>query len=240
MNPIRFECPHCHEIIEGDESLYGQQVNCGKCQAAILVPQAPVRPNIQTARLIQEPVAAAAVVMGDAQPETDIFKLSPVARAFSGQILLGLIFMGLGVGLAIRAPDFSWPRWVALVPFALGVLVLLLVWIRVKSCSYRLTNERLFIRRGWLAKHVNELELYRVKDVVVDQGVLQRLLGYGTITVLADDDTTSKVDLDRISSPTKIKELIRTHYRAARLREGVHPTEFMQSPQNPTQPRAAG
>jgi membrane protein YdbS with pleckstrin-like domain len=230
MNPIRFECPHCHEIIEGDESLYGQRVKCRKCQAEILVPQSPARREPQTARLIQEPVAAASVVTVEALPETDIFKLSPVARAFSGQILLGVILIGLGVGLAIRAPNFSWPRWVALVPLALGMLVLLLVWIRVKSCSYRLTNERLFIRRGWLAKHVNELELYRVKDVVVDQGVLQRLLGYGTITVLADDDTTPQVDLDRISSPTKIKEMIRTQYRAARQREGVHPTEFMQSP----------
>jgi membrane protein YdbS with pleckstrin-like domain len=230
MNPIKFECPHCHEINAGDESLYGQQVNCGKCQAAIRVPQAPVRTEIQIARLIQEPVAAAPVVMDNAQQETEIFKLSPVARAFSGQILLGVIFIGLGVGLAIRAQDLSWPRWVALVPFALGVLVLLLVWIRVKSCSYRLTNERLFVRRGWLAKHVNELELYRVKDVVVDQGVLQRLLGYGTITVLADDDTTPEMDLVRISSPTKVKEMIRTQYRAARQREGVHPTEFMQSP----------
>ncbi|MCX6930121.1 MAG: PH domain-containing protein [Verrucomicrobia bacterium] len=134
------------------------------------------------------------------------------------------------MGLAIRAQDFSWPRWVALVPLALGSLLLLLIWIRVRSCSYRLTTQRLFVRRGWLAKHVNELELYRVKDVVVDQRGLQRLLGYGTITVLAADDTTPEVDLAGISSPTKVKETIRTQYRAARQREGVHPTEFIQSP----------
>jgi hypothetical protein len=77
---------------------------------------------------------------------------------------------------------------------------------------------------------VDELELYRVKDVVVDQGILQRVLGYGTITVLSDDDTTPEVDLVRISSPINVKELIRTQYRAARRREGVHPTELMQSP----------
>jgi len=229
MNRIRFECPHCHEIIAGDESLYGQRVKCRKCQAAILVPQAPASTGPQTARLIQEP-AAASLVLDDANQETDIFKLSPVARAFPGQILLGVIFIGLGIALAIRARDFSWPQWVALVPLALGVLLLLLLWIRVKSCSYRLTTQRLFVRRGWLAKHVDELELYRVKDVVVDQGVLQRVLGYGTLTVLADDDTTPEVDLVRISRPTEVKEMIRTQYRAARQREGVHPTEFMQSP----------
>jgi membrane protein YdbS with pleckstrin-like domain len=230
MKPIKFECPHCQEILTGDESLYGQRVKCRKCQAPILVPQASVGTGSQTARLIDEPAAAAPLVPDTGSQEIDIFKLSPVARAFPGQILLGVIFIGLAVGLAIRAPHFSWPRWVALGPLALGVLLLLFLWIRVKSCSYRLTTQRLFVRRGWLAKHVNELELYRVKDVVVDQGVLQRLLGYGTITVLADDDTTPEVHLVRISRPTTVKEMIRTQYRAARQREGVRPTEFMQSP----------
>jgi membrane protein YdbS with pleckstrin-like domain len=230
MNPIKFECPHCHEIISGDEALYGQRVKCQKCQAEILVPQAPASAQPQTARLIQEPAAGTPIVPVQANQETDIFKLSPVARAFPRQILLGVIFIGLGVGLAIRAQDFPWPRWVALVPLALGVLLLLLLWIRVKSCSYRLTTQRLFVRLGWLAKHVNELELYRVKDVVVDQGGLQRLLCYGTITVLSADDTTPEAGLVGISSPTKVKEMIRTQYRAARQREGVRPTEFMQSP----------
>jgi hypothetical protein len=125
MNPIKFECPHCHEIISGDESLYGQRVKCRKCQAEILVPQAPASAEPQTARLIQEPAAGAPIVPVQADQETDIFKLSPVARAFPGQILLGLIFFALAIGLAVRAPDFSWPRWAALVPLALGVLVLL-------------------------------------------------------------------------------------------------------------------
>jgi hypothetical protein len=71
--------------------------------------------------LIQEPATAAPIVPDEAQQETDIFKLSPVARAFPGQILLGVIFIGLAIGLAIRAQDFSWPRWVPLVPLALGV-----------------------------------------------------------------------------------------------------------------------
>jgi membrane protein YdbS with pleckstrin-like domain len=230
MNPIQFECPHCHEIITGDESWYGQRVKCLGCQATILVPPTPVSTELQTARLIPEPAASAPIVPDAANQETDIFKLSPVARAYPGQILLGLSFIGLAIGLAIRAQDFPWPRWVALVPLALGVLLLLLVWIRVKSCSYRLTTQRLFVRRGWLAKHLNELELYRVKDVVVDQGVLQRVLGYGNITVLAADDSTPEVDLVGVSSPTKVKETIRTQYRAARQQEGVHPTEFMKSP----------
>lgn len=227
MNPTKFECPQCHEIIAGDEAVYGQRVKCRKCQAEMIVPQAPASPGPQTARLIQEAAAAAPLVPDEPSQEADIFKLSPVARAFPGQILLGVIFIGLGIGLAIRARDFSWPPWVALVPVAVGVVVLLLLWIRIKSWGYRLTTQRLFVRRGWLAKHVEEVELYRVKDVTVDQGFLQRLLGYGTITVFSDDESTPETDLIRISRPITVKEMIRTQYRAARRREGVRPTEFM-------------
>ena len=230
MNPIKFECPYCHEIIAADESLYGQQVKCPKCQATILVPQAPASTAPLTARLIPEPAPTGPILADEATRETDIFNLSPVARAFPGQILLGMMFVVIGVGLALRAHDLSWPRWVALLPLTLGVVLLLVVWIGVKATSYRLTTQRLFVRCGWLGKHVNELELYRVKDVLMDQGAFQRLLGYGTVTVLSADDSTPEVDLARISSPGKIKELIRTEYRAARQREGVHPTEFMQSP----------
>jgi membrane protein YdbS with pleckstrin-like domain len=230
MNPIQFECPHCREITAGDESLHGQRVKCPKCKADMIVPLGPVSTGLKTARLVPQSATSAPLVQNEASQESDIFQISPVVRAFPGQILIGLIFIGLAIGLAIYAPDFSWPRWVALVPLAIGGLLLLVIWIRVKSYSYRLTTQRLFVRRGWFAKQVNELELYRVKDVVVDQGVLQRVLGYGTITVLAEDETTPQVALLSISNPTQVKEMIRTQYRAARQREGVRPTEFMESP----------
>jgi membrane protein YdbS with pleckstrin-like domain len=230
MNTIKFECPYCHEINTGDESLYGQRVECRKCQATILVPATPATAEPQTARLIKEPGVGTRVPVEAADQETDIFNLSPAARAFIGRFLLTAICVVLSIGMAFLAHDSSWPPWLAFVPLVLGALLLMQVWIRVKSCSYRLTTQRLFVNRGWLTRHVDEMELYRVKDVVVDQGVLQRLLGYGTVTVLADDDTTPRLDLVSISSPIKTKEMIRIQYRAARRREGVRPTEFLQSP----------
>lgn len=230
MNPIQFECPHCHALNDGDEALYGQRVQCRQCQATILVPAAPAGAEPLTARLIQKADAVAAVVPVAAGPEVEIFRLTPVARAYAGQLLLGVVLVGAGFALALQAPDLSWPRWVGLVPLLPGLILLLSVWGQVKAHAYRLTTQRLFVRHGLLARRVNELELYRVKDVVLDQGVMQRLLGYGTITVLADDDSTPSVHLVGVPGPAAVKETIRTHYRAARQREGVRPTEFLQTP----------
>src|ERR1019366_6833858 len=94
MNPIQFECPHCHEINSGDESLYGKTVTCGKCQATILVPPKPAGPDPKTARLISGPAPTAPAAPDD---ETDVFNLSPAWRSFLGPILLGLILIALGL-----------------------------------------------------------------------------------------------------------------------------------------------
>ena len=230
MNPIQFECPHCQAINDGDAAMYGQRVQCRQCRATILVPAAPAEPVPRTARLLQKPEPAGAVAPGPAGPEVEILRLTPVARAYAGQLLLGVVLAGAGLALAVQAPALAWPRWVGLVPLLPGLILLLAVWGQVKSRSYRLTTQRLFVRHGLLARRENELELYRVKDVVLDQGVMQRLLGYGTITVLADDDSTPAVHLIGVAAPAAVKETIRTQYRAARQREGVRPTEFLQTP----------
>jgi membrane protein YdbS with pleckstrin-like domain len=230
MSIIKFECPHCQKTNEGDESLYGQQVKCSQCQGDVLVPARPVGAPLKTARLITEPFSPGPRPAALPEEEKDIFQISPVARAFLGQLLLGIAFILLGVSLVALARRWAWPLWTPLIPVGAGLIVFLLVWVKVKSYNYRLTNQRLLVRRGLMAKHIDELELYRIKDVMVDQGLLQRMLAYGTVSVVVADDTTPQVHLIGVPKPVDVKETIRTHYRAARLREGVHPTEFMESP----------
>ena len=231
MSAIKFECPHCGKITQGDESLYGQQIKCSECQGDILVPAKPAGGPPKTARLIIDPVSPAPRAPAPAVPEEEkeIFQISPVARAFLGQLLLGIIFILLGAAFLMWR-GHNWPAWLSLIPVGVGLFFLLAVWVKIKSYNYRLTNQRLLVRRGLMAKHVDELELYRIKDVIVDQGLMQRILGYGTVSVVVADETTPEVPLHGVPNPVAVKETIRTHYRAARLREGVHPTEFMESP----------
>jgi uncharacterized membrane protein YdbT with pleckstrin-like domain len=142
------------------------------------------------------------------QPEQDLFDIRPSAKAFLGQIILGILLIPV---------------------FLIGLIVLLNVWYRVLSLRYRLTTERLFMSRGLIAKSVEELELFRVKDITVRQGILQRLLGVGVVTILSTDDTNPQLSLSGIDRPVEIKEMIRTQCRAARKHESVRSTEFIPS-----------
>lgn len=105
-------------------------------------------------------------------------------------------------------------------------LVVPLVWtawrmIRTACHTYSLTTERLRERSGVLAVRVDELELYRVKDIAVRQPVVQRLLGRGQVVLLTSDRSTPHVVLNAVAAPLEVADLIRAHVEHCRVQKGV-------------------
>ncbi|HAL91473.1 MAG TPA: hypothetical protein DCM68_00385 [Verrucomicrobia bacterium] len=142
------------------------------------------------------------------QEETTIFELKPAARAHLGLLLWGI----------------------ALLPaLGLGLILLLRLWYLIASTRYRLTTQRLFVQKGLVAKHLEEVELFRVKDVMLSQGVLDRILRVGTVVVLSTDDTAPRLELAGLRNPLDAKEKIRGAFRSARQREGMRTGEFIAS-----------
>ena len=139
--------------------------------------------------------------------ERPIFELKPATRAYLGSIVLGIV----------------------LLPVLIGLFLLLRVWYRTAAVRYRLTTQRLFVQTGLVAKKLEEVELFRVKDVTLRQGFLQRLLGVGSVVVLSTDDTAPRLELAGIRQPLEAKETIRNAFRAARQREGLRMGEYIPS-----------
>jgi uncharacterized membrane protein YdbT with pleckstrin-like domain len=122
------------------------------------------------------------------------------------------------------------PFLCVVLPFLLiGGTVAVRVWVETRATEYRLTTQRFFVKRGLIARRLDEVELFRVKDVTVRQSIVQRILGYGDVTVLSTDDSTPMLVMTSIADPMGAKERLRTAYRAARRREGVMATEFIPS-----------
>jgi membrane protein YdbS with pleckstrin-like domain len=142
----------------------------------------------------------AGIAPGD---EMVLRELQPSLKAFAGQIVLGVLLLIVIV----------------------GVVLLIGVYIKWKSTHYKLTNQRLFIRSGFISRSLEEIQLYRVKDVAFHQSILDRVLGIGSITVLSSDESAPRVTLIGIEEPETFKEEIRTAYRTARQREGVRAGE---------------
>ena len=138
------------------------------------------------------------------EAEVTIFDVGPALGSFAGRMVVGTLLLPF---------------------FGVGLLVLLGVWLSWKSSRYRLTIQRLFVRKGWLSRMVQEVELYRVKDVALYQDMVDRLFDVGTITVIAEDSTTPRISMPGIKAPESVKESIRNAYRTSRKREGVRAAE---------------
>ena len=78
---------------------------------------------------------------------------------------------------------------VAVVIFAIVVLV---GFVRRFFIVYTITNQRLRIQRGIIARRVQQTQIERVQNVNTNQGVIQRIMQVGTV----DFDTAGTGDSD--------------------------------------------
>jgi uncharacterized membrane protein YdbT with pleckstrin-like domain len=88
-----------------------------------------------------------------------------------------LIAAGLGLVTSL-VTDESKGVLVAIVFFALTVLV---GFIRRVATTYTVTNRRLHIKRGIIARNTQEAKLARVQNVNTRQSVIERMLQVGTV-----------------------------------------------------------
>jgi hypothetical protein len=95
------------------------------------------------------------------------------------------------------------------------------------SHRYRLTEERLRIKRGLLNEDVEEVELVRVKDLSLHRSFLQRLVGVGTIQVYSIDQSLPVAELRHVRQSDRVREAIRNAVRDERKRHGIRVAEIM-------------
>ena len=119
----------------------------------------------------------------------------------------------------------SFAGWGTLLTCLVGVgFVLIGVrWLKNRSASYEITDQRLILRRGILFKTVDEIELYRIKDVRLGYSLLNQMTDIGTIVLTSSDRTTAggEFTLRDIPMARERREGLRTLIDRARQRRGV-------------------
>ena len=138
-------------------------------------------------------------------------------------VLLGLAGLALLIG---SAGDYgAWP----LLLTALAVLIVAWKWVQNMASKYEITPERLIVRRGIFLKSIDEVELYRIKDVRMDFSLLNQWAGIGNICVTSSDETTRVGDLvmRHIEKAQPRRETLRRLVDAARQRRGVREIDMV-------------
>ena len=95
--------------------------------------------------------------------------------------------------------------------------------------KYMLSEDRLFVEKGFLNSELDEEQLYRIRDVKVTRSLGQRLFGLGTVTVFSAGDETV---LESIKSPIEVKEEIVRLVEEARKKHGIRASEMLMGDPN--------
>ena len=82
---------------------------------------------------------------------------------------------------------------------------------------YALSEDRLFLKRGFLNVRQDEVVLYRVRDLRVSQSLWQRIFGGGTVTGVATDKSIPELVLKNIRQPNEVKELIHEYVEKMKI-----------------------
>ncbi|MDZ7840842.1 MAG: PH domain-containing protein [Gammaproteobacteria bacterium] len=106
------------------------------------------------------------------------------------------------------------------------IVVAVYQWLQVRCRVYELTTQRFRITRGILSKHIDELELYRVKDVTLHRPFVQRLFSLGTVVLDTSDHSTPQVVIPAVADIEWLRDQIRQCVESRRDSKGVKEVDF--------------
>ena len=103
-----------------------------------------------------------------------------------------------------------------------------MVWryLVVRTEVFELTTERLRISHGVINQRIDEIELYRVKDIQMERPWWMRLTGLASIMLETSDRSIPRLVIPAIRGGEGLREILRKNVELQRDRKRVRETDF--------------
>lgn len=134
---------------------------------------------------------------------------------FWASILVVLLGAALTVVLRIYEPEY-WYLGAGLA--GIGLLLAIGPLIRYVGTEFAVTNKRVLSKTGFIQRESDETLLSKVEAIAVDQTILGRLLGYGTLRITGSGGTEDA--FPRIAHPLEFRRQIQGQVVAFEERRG--------------------
>ncbi|MES2442609.1 MAG: PH domain-containing protein [Pseudomonadota bacterium] len=119
--------------------------------------------------------------------------------------------------------------WVGPVVLLAGIGIVVIKWIGNLAVTYEVTADRLILHKGILVKSIDEIELYRIKDVRIDFTIINQTADIGTISIASSDETTREAPLviRDVDHARARRETLRGLVNEARRLRGVREVDMV-------------
>lgn len=112
---------------------------------------------------------------------------------------------------------------VGLIVLGIGLALSSLVYLRHAATAYVLTSDELYVKRGLVSRSVTNVRLERIQDIGFTQSGLQRLLGYGDVTVSTAGGGGIELRYESVDDPADVADRIARQVDDAQARGGGEP-----------------
>ena len=178
---------------------------CRKCGTAFdeVETRVAVRETVATS----QDLARSAHARVSHEEEAEIFSISPTLLFVKVGYLLAalgaIVFVALFSFLFMSAPIWAW----VLVGLCL-FLIPAFYHLRQRLVRYTLTDTKVEIDQGLIARTTQNIPIRRIQDVTVTTSIVQRLLGFGDLVIDNASDQGGKIALKNINSPQKYADML--------------------------------
>lgn len=134
---------------------------------------------------------------------------------FATSIVVIALGIALAIVLSVYQPEY-WPAGAALA--GIGLLLAIGPAIHYASSEFAVTDMRVVAKLGFIERESLETLLSKIEAIGVDQGIVGRMLGYGTITITGTGGTEES--FPRIADPLEFRRQIQSQVVALDERRG--------------------
>jgi uncharacterized membrane protein YdbT with pleckstrin-like domain len=104
-----------------------------------------------------------------------------------------------------------WSLWhlialglVLLPAFGLGLIFLIMAYVRYKTTELAITTRRVIVKHGFVRRRTVEINISKVESIQVDQEILGRLFNFGTLVIAGAGEPQAPIT--GISSPMEFRK----------------------------------
>lgn len=95
-------------------------------------------------------------------------------------------------------------HWILFVSLRALITLFIAPIIAFTTSEFAITNKRVIIKVGLIRRRTLEMNLQKIESVNINQGILGRMLGYGTITIVGTGGT--RESFPQIANPLEFRK----------------------------------
>ncbi len=146
-------------------------------------------------------------------------------KLFNAFLQYGLLPPVPGITNALYTSSGELALWFRMVPWAVVLMPVFWYTINLAVTTYELSTQRITVRSGIMVRTMDQVELFRVRDFMIDAPFYFAILGLAHVRVISRDESLPLLTMIAQPQPDQLVNLIRTNTQRRKDEVGMREIE---------------